>query len=456
MITNKLRPWAPDLSGQTAIVFALMLVPILAVSGFAIDFSRQVNLKNHLQNAADAASLAGAKAFIANFSDGEATAAATETFKSNLDTMQENATCTLNPVAVSSAELTVNVTATCKIPTMLGVGVLGLSEVSVAIASTSAAIHSAADVVMMFDLSQSMSASDLADLKAAGKRAAEIVIGSQPGPRGRIAIAPFATGVNAGDFGNKASNRATGYDPEADNRANPFRTLERVCVTERVGPAAFTDAAPHLGDPVGRPLSVTEAGDLYRATGDPYYASISSCPDSPVHPLDDDLSAVKTAIDGLSSSSIANRFGGETSGHMGIAWSWYLISPQWSGIWTDPIFGGESGSDPHPYNDPQHPKIAILMTDGVFQQGFRHPFFSYNYTTQTDSVAAASRQLCANMRAEGIQIYAVGLDVLSEAESLLEDCTGDPDRVFTTSASGQLTTIYEEIARDFLGIGIVE
>ncbi|MEL6858297.1 MAG: pilus assembly protein TadG-related protein [Pseudomonadota bacterium] len=321
MITKKLRPWASELSGQTAVVFALMLLPIMAVSGFAIDFSRQLNSKNHLQNAADAASLAGAKAYIANFSDGEARTAATETFNSNLDTMQENAICTLNPVDVSSADLTVNVTATCKFPTMLGVGIMGVSEVSVGIASKSAAMHSAADVVLMFDLSKSMNANDLADLKAAGKRAAEIVIGSQPGRGGRVAVAPFATGVNAGNFGNKASGRAPGDDPEGDNRASPFGTIERVCVTERTGAHALTDTAPDLSNPVGTPLDVHQAVALYRATGDPHYASISACPDSPVRPLDDDLDAVKTAINGLAISSIASRFGGDTSGHMGIAWS---------------------------------------------------------------------------------------------------------------------------------------
>lgn len=96
------------------------------------------------------------------------------------------------------------------------------------------------------------------------------------------------------------------------------------------------------------------------------------------------------------------------------------------------------------------------MTDGIFQQGFRHPFFSYDSTGEAAGLAAASRQLCANMRAEGIQIYAVGLGIPSEAKSLLEDCTGDADRVFTTNVSGELTSIYEAISGQFLGIGIVE
>ena len=456
MITSIYRRFAGDVGAQTAILFSLMLIPILFVSGFAIDTSRQLSLKQHLQKAADAAALAGARSFMHAFSVSDAQDEATNVFQANIRSMHDDAVCTLDPVTVSASALSVYLTASCAIPTMMGVNFMGLSEVHVDIASTAAAMHKTADVVMMFDLSRSMNASDLNELKAAGKRAAEIVIGAHPVQRGRVAIAPFASGVNAGDFGNKASGRVSGADPERDNRARPSATIERVCVTERTGLEAFTDAAPDIGDTVGEPLTRSDALDLYRLTGDPYNPSEAGCPDSPIHPLDEDLSAVKTAIDDLQSSTIANRVGGNTAGHLGIAWSWYLISPRWSAVWTDPIYGGNSASAPLPYGDPDRPKIAILMTDGLFQYGFRHPFFSYDYTTQVDSVNDAARQLCANMRAEGILIYAIGLGINAQARGVLEDCTDASERVFTTTNSTELTSIYEEIAREFLGIGIVE
>lgn len=456
MITSIYRRFAGDVGAQTAILFSLMLIPILVVSGFAIDTSRQLSLKQHLQSAADAAALAGARSFMHAFSVSDAQDQATNVFHANVRSMHDDVVCALDPVTVSSSTLSVYLTASCAVPTMMGVEFMGLSEVRVEITSTAAAIHKTADVVMMFDLSRSMSASDLNDLKAAGKRAAEIIIGAHPAQRGRVAIAPFASGVNAGDFGNKASGRVSGADPERDNRARPSATIERVCVTERTGLEAFTDAAPVFGNTVGEPLTHSDAFDLYRLTGDPYNSSAYGCPDSPIHPLDEDLAAVKTAIDGLQSSTIASRIGGNTAGHLGIAWSWYLISPRWSTVWTDPIYGGDSGSAPLPYGDPDQPKIAILMTDGLFQHGFRHPFFSYDHTTQVDSLKNATRQLCANMRAEGVLIYAIGLGISAETRALLEDCTGVPERVLTTTNSAELASIYEEIAREFLGIGIVE
>ncbi len=47
-------------------LLSLMLVPVLVASGIAIDSSRQLNLKAHLQSAADAAALAGAKSYAAD------------------------------------------------------------------------------------------------------------------------------------------------------------------------------------------------------------------------------------------------------------------------------------------------------------------------------------------------------------------------------------------------------
>jgi Flp pilus assembly protein TadG len=51
-----------DTSGATVVLFALMLVPILAIIGAGIDFSRQSMLRSDLANAADAAVLAAVSA----------------------------------------------------------------------------------------------------------------------------------------------------------------------------------------------------------------------------------------------------------------------------------------------------------------------------------------------------------------------------------------------------------
>lgn len=456
MIPLYIRRMASDRRANAAMVLALTLLPIAAVSGFALDGARQVSLNKHVQYATDAAALAGARTFKDGISETDAESAATSSFVMNIASSHSDAVCEIDEVDASSADLTVSVTANCSVPTVFGIEISGLDEVKASADSTAAAIHQVADVSMMFDLSSSMNATELGHLKAAGKRAAEIIIGKHPGVRGRVAIVPFATGVNAGDFGNQATGRASGADPENDNRVRPSGFLERVCVTERVGANAFTDLSPDTGGLIGSVLTARDARDLIAAIGGFATSSDMTCPDSPVHPLDGNLSNVHDAIDGMQRSTIFTRGGGRTSGHMGIAWSWYSISPRWTGVWTDPIYGGTSGSAPHPYGDPFIPKVAILMTDGIFQHGFHPDFNSLDADVEIERVVDAAQNLCANMRDAGVEIYAIGLQTSAEAEATLANCTGNAARVFTTSVSSELEAIYEGIAQDFLGTGLVK
>lgn len=317
MITLMLRRWAKNSCGQTAVVFSLMVLPIFAVSGFAIDASRQVSVKKHAQEAADAAALAGARTFKSEFDADVAKENARHAFSVNIASRHGDATCTIDGIAADTTDLTVSVDATCLAPTLFGVGISGKSTVAAEVTSTAEAIQRGADVVMMYDVSGSMNATELGHLKAAGKRAAEILIGTTPGKRGRVGIVPFASGVNAGEFGNMASGRSAGDDPENDNQTGGGASLVRVCVTERLGSEELTDAAPTAGQHVGPVLTLADTQSSTEADR----PSETRCPDSPIHPLDNRLSEVKDAIDGIRSSTLNTLYGGRTAGHLGVAWS---------------------------------------------------------------------------------------------------------------------------------------
>lgn len=424
------------------------MFPIFAVSGFAIDASRQVSVKKHAQEAADAAALAGARTFKTAFDATVAETAARHAFTVNIDTGHGDATCTIDDIDADTTDLAVSVDVTCMAPTVFGLGISGKSTVKAEVTSTAEAIQQGADVVMMYDVSGSMNASELAELKAAGKRAAEIVIGNQPGKRGRVGIVPFASGVNAGEFGNKATGRSAGDDPENDDQTGGGASLVRVCVTERLGAEEFTDAAPTAGQQVGSALT---RADIDASPGVDA-ASALQCPDSPVHPLDDRLDTVKTEIDGIKSSTLHTRAGGRTAGHLGVAWSWYVISPNWSSVWTDTNFGGDIRHEPLAYSDPTRLKVAILMTDGIFNYGFADGYSGAPGTKYISTTEA----LCQGMRDAGIIVYTVGYRVPSPGDTMLENCAGDPSRAFFASDASDLTAIYQTIAGRFLGIGLTQ
>jgi Flp pilus assembly protein TadG len=74
---KRLREFLKDRRGATALTFALLLVPIMGMTGLAVDYSIASNERSKLQDAADAAALAGASIFTgANASAAEARARA--------------------------------------------------------------------------------------------------------------------------------------------------------------------------------------------------------------------------------------------------------------------------------------------------------------------------------------------------------------------------------------------
>ncbi|MDP1732093.1 MAG: ubiquitin-activating E1 FCCH domain-containing protein [Devosia sp.] len=106
------------------------------------------------------------------------------------------------------------------------------------------------------------------------------------------------------------------------------------CTTDRTT-NAWTDAAP----------SVTYLGLNYPSSKNP-------CLTPNIFPL----SSNKTALSAAASSLTA---GGSTAGQIGLAWSWYMISPNFGYLWPPE-------SRPAAYDTGNLLKVLVLMTDGEF------------------------------------------------------------------------------------------
>ena len=70
MLIKLLKKLSDD-AGQVAIVFALAIIPIFAVAGFAIDFQNTVKKKQKVQVILDSAVLAAARVKQTGASNGE-------------------------------------------------------------------------------------------------------------------------------------------------------------------------------------------------------------------------------------------------------------------------------------------------------------------------------------------------------------------------------------------------
>ncbi|WP_204270737.1 pilus assembly protein TadG-related protein, partial [Escherichia coli] len=60
---SKFKQFLRDKRGATALTFGLLLVPLMGMTGLALDYTVASNERVNLQNAADTAALAGASIF---------------------------------------------------------------------------------------------------------------------------------------------------------------------------------------------------------------------------------------------------------------------------------------------------------------------------------------------------------------------------------------------------------
>jgi Flp pilus assembly protein TadG len=160
------------------------------------------------------------------------------------------------------------------------------------------------------------------------------------------------------------------------------------CVTERSGSEAYTGIDPASGRYVG---AYNQGGSSTKQN----YSSDGKCwvagRELPkVIPLTNNKATLTNFFDTCS-------VGGATPGHIGTAWAWYMIAPEWSTIFP-------ASSAPAAYADTNTIKAVVLMTDGEY---------NVHYASETAKVQAET--LCTNMKAKGIVVYTIGFGFPSDA-----------------------------------------
>jgi Flp pilus assembly protein TadG len=205
-------------------------------------------------------------------------------------------------------------------------------------------------------------------------------------------------------------------------------SMNTKCVTERRWANQYTDAAP----------STSRIGPLY--TSDPNSCSVNDH----IIPLSSAKDDLKTEIDGLND-------GGATAGHIGLAWGWYLLSPNFASLWA-------ASSTPGDYDDEEVVKVVVFMTDGVFNTAYCKGALSQDYagaggtsipcdaTNGPPNDQTAS--LCAAMKGApyNIEIFTILFQVTNTTiEDMLETCATDDDHYFDADSNEALLEAFDAI-----------
>lgn len=387
------QAFADDQCGAVAIIFALTVIPVFLIVGLALDGARGYSTKAKLGATLDAAALATAKTMRdKDLTDDEVIALAQKYVDAHESGYRQARGVNSVSVDINRSANTIKLDLKAFVDNNFA-GIINIPQFEVSQTASAAFGVKEIELGMMLDVSGSMDDyGKINDLKTAVGTLLNVMLPDSGGnAKVKIGIAPFAASVNAGSYSDTVRSGSS------------FNT----CVSERKGPNAFTDAAPEGGDKLGhKPLW---------------------CPSSPILAITDQKADLQTATAALSPS-------GSTAGHLGAAWAWYLISPQWSGsVWSGP-------NAPKPYNASGVIKSVILMTDGMFNT-------QYELTSNGTSARQAT-ELCKNMKAQGVLVYTVGFQAPADALAILQTCASGTSYYFDATDAKSLNSAFAQIAAD--------
>jgi Flp pilus assembly protein TadG len=450
-----------DQRGSITITFGVLLTAMMLAIGGAIDIGRWLHARSRTLEAIDAAVLAGGRMLQISGDDEQAAIASANTYyRQNTSDRRGNIKDTINfKAGANGTQFEAAGGASIKTPFLSIAGIdelplvnLSGAEFARSILAVGGNARSNVEIAMMLDITGSMQGQKIADLKAAAKDLIDIVVwADQSRYTSRVGLVPFSETVNVGEMaaavrgeiantGTTTTFNSTVFRRYQFTRTNGTSATYTIgdCVTERTGIAAFTDAAPTSVD--------TRVGRSYPSTS-------GVCnPANKIVPLTNDKALLKSAIDSYVAS-------GYTAGHLGTAWAWYMLSPNWSGQWpseSEPE-AYERIDDLNPDGQPKLRKIAILMTDGEYNTQYcngvadRNTEFStrINCASPNGSSTAQARRLCQEMKKKKITVYSIGFALggnQSAITTLKDYCASDVTMFYLADNGRQLRDSFRDIA----------
>lgn len=476
--------------GGIAIQMAFMVVPLTVLTFGGIDIANASAAKTRLQDALDAAALAAARSGATT--NGGLQTAGSQALAANM---------TGSPATVTSSSFTLQgnkvvASASAKVsPMVADIWING--NMTIGAKTEVVRAVNKIELALVLDTTGSMAGSKLANLKTAAKNLidtlADADASSAETDAVKIAIAPFAMTVKVGSaYRNSTWMDQNGAAPINNqifsSAANRFTLLNQMgvtwggCVESRQAPYDVQDTAPststpatlftpffapdepstsgyynsYLPDVTNSSNWQTRQGYVAKYTQAPtqtgtnpntgyQYGPNAGCQLSAVTRLTDDWSSLKTAVDAMVAV-------GDTNIPLGLMWGWHLISP------NAPFSDGKA------YGTPKSQKVVVLMTDGENTMGStgnnnaslynglgyiwqgRLGITSGNTQQRRNAMDGRLTTLCANMKAKGIVLYTVRVEVTSGTNTVLKNCASSPEKFYDVQDANQLTSVFAAIA----------
>ncbi len=509
---RRLRAFGRREDGGIAVQFAFLALPVAVLAFGMVDVNRASVAKKDLQDALDAATLLAGRSSAVTTADLQTVGAAalagqlsgmgdatlvSSTFTLNGSNITSSATVRLTPIV---ANLWLN------------------RDMEVGAASQIVRTVNKLEVALVLDNTGSMKGAKLTNLKTAAtdfitQLSAAAARSTEVNPV-KIGIVPFSNAVRIGSTTAEINDykAATWMDAAGDapvsqenfwntttstlgakvNRFTLFANVNQTwagCVESRAQPYDVQETAPSTTTPATlfTPYFWPDEPDSndYNAANDylddeekgnwktnfdrrlgntgKYNKSPSGdgpnkgCTMQPISRLSTDWTALKAKITAMTAV-------GETHIPLGMIWGWHLLSP------NAPFSDGVA------YSTPRTTKVVVLMTDGdntytTNGTAFGSDYDGYGFvrqgriagvgasTSEADRTTAIDERLkllCTNMKAAGIVIYTVRVEVKTGTSTLLSNCATTPDKFYDVQSASNLTAVFSAIAGSIENLRITQ
>ena len=482
---SKWRAFARDARGVTAMTFALCGFVLLAAVFAAVDAARFSAARVRLQDALDAATLA---AGVANTTDPTILAKVGGGFmdgqlKGDPDLIKPT------PTFTASGKIVSGVAVADVDPVFMDLFTGGNIRIRVT-SEVTRGQDQTLELAMVLDTTGSMAGTKIATLKTAATSLVTKVLAGNTKGEVKIGIVPFAVYVNMG----VASRTQPWASVPADHTDTiitqvPEKTTTPSCsVTNCTGTETYSCTKSSTNDgvtttttgtctrsigctttklnpcpgPVTTPASTTTTYKTYTFSGcygsPPYPQNVrdsdagrlypgmmnTTCAKQ-VTPLTTSASTLTTAINALSASD-------NTYIPAGLAWGFNMLSPQ------QPITDAAAYDTKGPNQKPR--KVLLLMTDGANTKLMNTATGAHDVSPATGARAVQTdtwtKELCDNIKAQKIEVYAVAFDIGSDtvARDLVRQCATDANHFFDAASTSDLIAAFETIAASLQALHI--
>ena len=399
-----------DQRGNTAIMFGLAVIPLLALGGGAVDLAYRAKVRADLQSAADTAAIAAARsvqdAQMARDTDWDALSAgaraqATQMLEASFASYGESSRPDID---VEVSEELVRISAKLDVKTSF-LGVIGISKLKASgLAEVNLPDPVLVEIAMVLDYSGSMRDNSKYVRMTAAARDFVRKVGTDRGDRSKVGIVPFSEYVYATISGGDIRDTP----PAAANIATP------ACLLNRGYPHSTGGETPYSGTAESRWPQVDPADPKCQAYADGNLM---------VRDLTNDFDALDAALAGMEPVGLTNI---ALAAEMG----WHLLSPE------RPFDTARNYSDMHVK------KIMILLTDGMQTVAAEGPTGAVS-TLAADDVTV---EVCANAKAAGVVIYTIAFDIDEpRIQSLLGGCASGASNYYDARESANIAGVFDGI-----------